>query len=238
MLLRAEASANQWPEYDSSRVKDYISSPKPNGYQSLHHTSMVLANGIRFPFEVQVRSEEMHRFAEFGVAAHWDYKLGSPSQPHKALSALIGADKNVVGQGVAGLLLPSSETMEGLSKLGVPALSPSVLASKEDATLVLENERYIEALTTAKERVQREQVYVFLVGNSPPGHGRLISLPVNASIADAIAAAADSQDEASVDIQAASFWRNGKLAQLSDSVENGDFIAFDFDAERVSSLVV
>lgn len=63
---------SKWP--DASRIKDYIRNPKPNGYQSLHHTSKISRNRKDFHFEVQIRSEEMHRIAEFGLAAHWTYK--------------------------------------------------------------------------------------------------------------------------------------------------------------------
>ncbi len=76
------------------RFKDYISTPKPNMYQSLH-TTLLGREGI--PFEVQIRTYEMHKTAEYGIAAHWKYKLGiKDAESNKRIERGIGWVKDLL----------------------------------------------------------------------------------------------------------------------------------------------
>ena len=87
------------------RIKDYIATPKPNLYQSLHTT---VVTNFGQPFEIQIRTEEMHRTAEYGIAAHWKYKESRDEET--SLDARIAWIREVMD--LQGGLKDSKEFME------------------------------------------------------------------------------------------------------------------------------
>ncbi|MBQ9530801.1 MAG: bifunctional (p)ppGpp synthetase/guanosine-3',5'-bis(diphosphate) 3'-pyrophosphohydrolase [Eubacterium sp.] len=102
------------------RFKDYISMPKPNLYQSLH-TTVLSKKGI--PFEVQIRTWEMHRTAEYGIAAHWKYKLGKSGKD--SLDAQLQWINNVIENDNADSAAELISTIKGdLSMDEIYVLTP------------------------------------------------------------------------------------------------------------------
>ncbi len=100
------------------RFKDYISVPKSNLYQSLH-TTVIASYGS--PFEIQIRTKEMHRIAEYGIAAHWKYKQGMANAPQSL------DDKKLAWiRGVMELQNETSNTKEYLDNVKVDLYSDEV----------------------------------------------------------------------------------------------------------------
>jgi ppGpp synthetase/RelA/SpoT-type nucleotidyltranferase len=207
----------QWPEVSASSVKDYIRNPKPNGYQSLHHTSRISRNGQDFFFEVQIRSQEMHQLAEFGVAAHWTYKL--PLSLDASSSAVVNepclSEKEATTDTeLVVLQRQDAELAESLAVAGAGSIAADESAS------------YIHALEESRRRHLESHVYVFLAGASSLESGQLLTLSAGSLVMDVIASLrhGDDLELSDKDLQV---WKNGKLALMSESVRNGDMLLIE-----------
>jgi GTP diphosphokinase / guanosine-3',5'-bis(diphosphate) 3'-diphosphatase len=94
----------KWPVWDSRRTKDYIQSPKGNSYQSLHYTSSIVLGNDDLPFEVQVRSYDMHQAAEYGSASHSLYKMQTPGNATASLLCSTAAPQSSASSMTCGYL--------------------------------------------------------------------------------------------------------------------------------------
>ena len=188
-----ELCTRNWHPSSDSRFKDYVKNPKDNGYQSLHYSSRKRWRGTSWPFEVQIRSEDMHRVAEYGVAAHWQYKVGEENDTHRLDRTSEAYLKSV--EKWRKQSNPSWESTE--------LEEPSVYLEEEirrqrkrerDETLA----PYLEALSGDQTDMGRENVFVFVSvqppkeeeetdsSSSPPSEGTVLSLPRGSRVLDAI----------------------------------------------------
>lgn len=186
-----------------NKIKDYIAFPKPNGYQGLHTTVFAGDGGI---VEVQIRTEEMHRENEYGIAAHVAYKEGGQSVGGqssfdwiKSLIPSFRRDKKE-SEATTSILRPARE------RYGGPA-APEWLAEIGEEATDPEFEK------TLKTDLFTHRVFVF----TPKGD--VVDLPVNCTPLDfAYAIHSDIGDHVSgVKV-------NGKLVPLDTTLHNGDIV--------------
>lgn len=188
--------------------KDYIAFPKPNGYQSLHTTVMTPEAGI---VEIQIRTEEMHRLAQFGIASHMSYK-----QLGKRIEKL---DKDVQRNRFSSLsfswvrsLIPSLMKVTGENRDGKSAVKiPLWLAELAEAhTEVAGSKEFVEGL---KEDFFSHRIFVF----TPKGD--VIDLPAESTPIDfAYAIHSDLGNH----LQGAKV--NGKLVSFDTPLGNGKMV--------------
>jgi len=188
-----ELCTRNWHPSSDSRFKDYVKNPKDNGYQSLHYSSRKRWRGTSWPFEVQIRSEDMHRVAEYGVAAHWQYKVGEEND-HRLDRTSEAYLKSV----------EKWRKQSNPSWASTELEEPSVYLEEEirrqrkrerDETLA----PYLEALSGDQTDMGRENVFVFVSvqppkekegadssSSSPSSEGTVLSLPRGSRVLDAI----------------------------------------------------
>lgn len=173
------------PDTKAPRFKDYVEKPKKNGYQSLHYSANTEWEGDDWNFEIQIRSGEMHQVAEYGLAAHWDYKLGNKSNENKHSS---------------DAYLKSVEAWHwqqlGHSRSNVSQFTQSQSGNATENKIRAERERenaerlapYIESFSNARSNLTRNQVFVFLspTEGSNDFDGKIISLPSGSCVMDAL----------------------------------------------------
>ena len=173
------------------RFKDYIAMPKLNMYQSLHTT--VMGPGGK-PVEIQIRTWDMHRRAEFGIAAHWKYKENG--QAGRALSA---PDKSDLKRG--------SDDNQELSE------TDNLKWIQQLADWTSETPDSNEFLGSLKEDLGAAEVYVF----TPKG--KIVSLPANATPVDFAYAVHTEVGHRTMGVRV-----NGRLVPLDTKLENGDTV--------------
>ena len=173
------------------RFKDYIAMPKLNMYQSLHTT--VVGPGGK-PVEIQIRTWDMHRRAEFGIAAHWKYKENG--QAGRALSA---PDKSDLKRG--------SDDNQELSE------TDNLKWIQQLADWTSETPDSNEFLGSLKEDLGAAKVYVF----TPKG--KIVSLPANATPVDFAYAVHTEVGHRTMGARV-----NGRLVPLDTKLENGDTV--------------
>mmetsp|Transcript_36232 Transcript_36232/g.55656 ORF Transcript_36232/g.55656 Transcript_36232/m.55656 type:complete len:679 (+) Transcript_36232:84-2120(+) len=209
------------PAEGNERYKDYIKSPKRNGYQSLHYTAETAFGGDEWNVEVQVRTTEMHQVAEYGVAAHWDYKLqvetpdNSGNKNDYSLDTYLKSveDWRRKQGGQANDIASSPISNDDCSEQS----HMRVNRVQERAARIAP---YIQALDMAKTDLSREQLFVFLSSSTDD---RVLALPAGSCIVDALRET-EKLYGMNVSRSTDGIYKNGIQATVTQLLQNGDVL--------------
>ena len=179
------------PDILKPRFKDYIERPKKNGYQSLHYSAKTEWEGVDWNLEVQIRSGEMHQVAEYGLAAHWDYKNGNAEQEKENYYQLDHTSdaylKSVQAWHWQQVGNSPTDTAEKYN-FYLNENNVDEIRAERDRLNAERLAPYIEAFSTVQSNLTRNQVLVFLspTEDSESFDGKIISLPSGSCVMDAL----------------------------------------------------
>eukprot|EP00979_Chaetoceros_neogracilis_P013814 scaffold4113_cov281-Chaetoceros_neogracile.AAC.2 len=238
----------KWPVVDNNRIKDYISTPKPNGYQSLHHTSELYRYGCCWPFEVQIRTEDMHTKSEFGVAAHWDYKLEGGKSPKRGSLPILEGVADLPERDSPVLVIEGdddSTTSTLQDYLPIADISDIRILEKGSEKLNSLNrssmlKSYIDAMSKARVHLIDSSVFVFYLTSDSAMEGKVIRLPIESSVADALIEICERCDLSvpkSLVFSDLDVYLNGSIANLHDTVHTGDALIVPALGKRVQTFL-
>jgi (p)ppGpp synthase/HD superfamily hydrolase len=222
-----ELCTNRWkPQPGNPRFKDYIEHPKANGYQSLHYTAITNWGGEDWTMEIQIRSGEMHRVAEYGLASHWDYKANWKKK-----------DESSGEEYFSDAYLRSVQEWHwqqhsGRKQWNAASSTPEPFGDQAEGDIRIRARTeqlapYIEALSEAQSHMALEHVFVFLSHSQNTMHteGKVVALPAGACVLDALRHA-----ERTLGLRLN--WReerslvshNGSMSNLTQKLKNGDIL--------------